>query len=77
LNLYFAEYVTDEGLAAIKWNNWQRLTCKARKSATRPSSYRRHRLVGVRECGVRHGNDVGLERLTSLPNLKSWTIGEM
>ena len=77
LNLYFAEYVTDEGLAAIKdWKKLQRLNVHG----TKISDTTLEHIAGIASlvsvnAGSAMVTDVGLERLTSLPNLKELTIG--
>src|SRR6266567_708260 len=77
LNLYFAEYVTDEGLAAIKdWKKLQRLNVHGTKISDTTLDH----IAGIASlvsvnAGSAMVTDVGLERLTSLPNLKELTIG--
>jgi internalin A len=77
LNLHFAEYVTDEGLAAIKgWKRLKRLNVHGAKISDTTldhiSSIASLESVNVGSAMI---TDVGLERLTSLPNLKQLTIG--
>jgi internalin A len=77
LNLYFAEYVTDEGLAAIKgWKHLKRLNVHG----TKVSDTTLEHISGITTLeSVNLGSvmltDVGLERLTTLPNLKELTMG--
>jgi hypothetical protein len=77
LNLYFAEYVTDEGLAAIKgWRKLKRLNLHGTKisdtSLEHISGITTLEYVNIGSAMI---TDVGLERLSSLPNLKELTIG--
>ena len=77
LNLRYAEYVTDEGLAAIKgWKKLKRLNIHG----TKISDTSLEHISGVTSLeslnmGSAMVTDVGLERLTSLPNLKELTMG--
>src|SRR3954451_5086235 len=77
LNLYFAEYVTDEGLAAIKeWKKLRRLNVHG----TKVSDTTLEHISGITSLeslnvGSAMITDVGLERLSTLPNLKELTMG--
>src|SRR5215468_11648178 len=77
LNLYFAEYVTDEGIAAIKgWKKLKRLNLHG----TKVSDTSLEHISGITaleslNVGSVMLTDVGLERLTTLPNLKELTMG--
>jgi hypothetical protein len=77
LNLTFAEYVTDEGMAAIKdWKKLKRLDVHGTKSSDTTLEH----ISGITTLeSVNIGSavitDVGLERLISLPNLKELTVG--
>jgi Leucine-rich repeat (LRR) protein len=77
LNLYFAEYVTDEGMAAIKgWKHLKRLNVHGTKSSDTTLEH----IAGITTLeslnfGSAVMTDVGLERLISLPNLKELTMG--
>jgi internalin A len=77
LNLYFAEYVTDEGIAAIKdWKKLKRLNMHGTKASDNALEH----IAGLTALeSLNVGNtlmtDVGLERLTSLTNLKELTMG--
>ena len=77
LNLHFAEYVTDEGLAAIKgWKKLKRLNMHGTKISDTSLDH----ISGITtlesvNAGSALVTDVGLERLSSLPNLKELTIG--
>jgi Leucine-rich repeat (LRR) protein len=77
LNLYFAEYVTDEGLAAIKdWKKLKRLNLHG----TKVSDTTLEHISGIAtlealNVGSAMITDVGIERLVSLPNLKELTMG--
>src|SRR5579862_7819332 len=77
LNLYYAEYVTDEGVAAIKgWRKLKRLNVHGAKISDTTLEH----ISGITtleslNIGSAMVTDIGLERLTSLPNLKELTIG--
>ena len=76
-SLYYAEYVTDEGLAAIK--GWKRLK-RLNVHGTKISDTTLDHISGIAaleslNIGSAMITDVGLERLVSLPNLKELTIG--
>jgi len=77
LNLRFCEYVTDEGMAAIK--GWKRLR-RLNIHGTKTSDTTLEHISGITTLeSVNVGSimltDVGLERLTTLPNLKELTMG--
>lgn len=77
LNLRFAEYVTDEGLAAVK--NWRKLK-RLNVHGTKISDTTLDHISGITtleslDAGSAMVTDVGIERLSSLPNLKELTIG--
>jgi hypothetical protein len=77
LNLYFAEYVTDEGLAAIK--GWKRLK-RLNVHGTKISDTTLEHISGITSLeqlniGSAMVTDVGLERLSTLPRLKELTMG--
>ena len=77
LDLRFAEYVTDEGIAAIKsWKKLKRLVLHGTKASDTALEH----ISGITtletlDAGSIMLTDVGLERLTALPNLKQLTIG--
>jgi internalin A len=77
LNLYYAEYVTDEGVAAIKgWKKLKRLNIHGAKFSDTTLDH----IAGITtleslNIGSGMVTDIGLERLTSLPNLKELTMG--
>jgi len=77
LSLYYAEYVTDEGMAAIKgWKKLKRLNVHGAKFSDTTLDH----IAGITaleflNIGSGMVTDIGLERLTSLPNLKELTIG--
>jgi internalin A len=77
LNLRFAEYVTDEGLAAIKsWRKLKRLVLHGTKvSDTALEHIAAISTIETLDLGSVMLTDVALERLTALPNLKELTIG--
>jgi Leucine-rich repeat (LRR) protein len=76
-NLYFAEYITDEGVAAIKdWKRLKRLNLHGTKAGDSALEH----IAGLTllewlDVGSTLMTDVGLERLTSLTNLRSLTMG--
>ena len=76
-NLYFAEYVTDEGVAAIKgWKQLKRLNLHGTKAGDSALEH----VAGLTsleslDVGSTLMTDVGLERLALLTNLKELTIG--
>jgi hypothetical protein len=77
LSLYFAEYVTDEGLAAIK--DWKKLK-HLNVHGTKISDTTLEHISGITtlesvNVGTAMITDVGIERLVSLPNLKELTMG--
>jgi hypothetical protein len=77
LDLRFAEYVTDEGVAALK--NWKKLK-RLDLHGTKASDTSLDHIAGIAtleslDLGSVMLTDVGLERLTVLPNLKALTIG--
>jgi Leucine-rich repeat (LRR) protein len=77
LNLYYAESVTDEGLAAIKgWKKLKRLNVRGAKISDTTLEH----ISGIStlesvNVGSALVTDVGIERLTSLPNLKELSMG--
>lgn len=77
LNLRFAEYVTDEGLAAIKgWRKLKRLDVRGTKISDTTLDH----IAGIvtleaLNAGSTMLTDSGLERLAPLVNLKELTIG--
>lgn len=77
LNLYFAEYVTDEGIAAIKdWKKLKRLNVHGTKCSDTTLEH----VSGITSLeslniGSAVITDVGLERLVNLPNLHELTMG--
>ena len=77
LNLHFAEYVTDEGMAAIKgWRRLKRLNVHGAKISDTTLDH----ISGIAtlesvNVGSAMVTDVGLERLSALPNLKDLTMG--
>src|SRR3954447_20345248 len=77
LNLYFAEYVTDEGLAAVK--NWKKLK-RLNLHGTKVSDTTLDHIAGITtlellNIGSAMITDVGIERLATLTNLKELTVG--
>ena len=77
LNLYYAEYVTDEGLAAIKgWRKLKRLNLHGTKATdTTLEQIQGITTLESLNIGSIMVTDIGLERLVVLPNLKELTVG--
>lgn len=77
LNLRFAEYVTDEGLAAVKeWKKLERLNVHGTKiSDTTLEHISGITTIESLDVGSSMVTDVGLEQLSALPNLEELTIG--
>jgi internalin A len=77
LNLSYAEYVTDEGMAAVKdWKKLKRLNLHGAKvSDTTLEHISAITALESLNVGSTMLTDVGLERLTTLPNLKELTMG--
>jgi internalin A len=77
LSLYFAEYVTDEGIAAIK--GWKKLkTLNLHGTKVGDTGLEHIAVITTLESlnvGSTLMTDVGLERLTNLTNLKQLTMG--
>jgi internalin A len=77
LNLYFAEYVTDQGLAAVReWKKLKRLNVHGAKVSDTTLEH----ISGITtleslDMGSTMLTNIGLERLTTLPNLKQLTMG--
>jgi internalin A len=77
LSLYFTEYVTDEGIAAIKdWKKLRRLNLHGTKIGDAGLEH----ISGIStleslNVGSTLMTDVGLERLTQLSHLKELTMG--
>jgi hypothetical protein len=77
LNLYFAELVTDEGIAALKgWKKLRRLNVRGAKiSDTTLEHLAAITTLESLDVGSALVTDVGLERLVVLPNLKELSFG--
>ena len=77
LNLYYAELITDAGLAAVKdWKHLKRLNVRG----TKVTDAALRALAGVAsleslDIGYAQITDAGLEPLASLPNLKELVLG--
>ena len=77
LNLYYAEQITDEGMAALK--GWRRLK-RINLRGTKVTDTTLEHLAAVAslealDVGYAQITDVGLDRLTPLLNLRELTIG--
>lgn len=77
LNLRFAEYVTDEGLAALKgWRKLERLNVHGTKASdTTLEHISGISTIETLDVGSSMVTDVGLEQLSALPKLKRLTLG--
>ncbi len=77
LNLYYAEQITDEGLAAIKgWKKLKRLDLRGTKiTDTTLEHLANVTTLEALDAGFAQITDVGLDRLTSLPNLRELALG--
>lgn len=77
LNLYYAEQITDEGLAAVKgWKKLKRLNLRGTKVTDTTLEHLSNVLtLEALDVGFAQITDVGLDWLTSLPNLKELVIG--
>jgi len=77
LNLYYAEQIADEGMAAVKnWKHLKRLNLRGTKvTDTTLEHLANVTTLESLDVGFAQITDVGLDRLTSLPNLKELVIG--
>jgi hypothetical protein len=77
LNLYYAEQITDEGMAAVKeWKRLKRLNLRGTKVTDNTLEHISGILtLEALDAGFAQVTDVGLDRLTTLVNLKELSIG--
>jgi hypothetical protein len=77
LNLYYAEQVTDEGLAAVKgWRRLKRVNLRGTKVTDTTLEHLAHvPTLEAIDVGFAQITDVGLDHLAALPNLKELFIG--
>jgi Leucine-rich repeat (LRR) protein len=77
LNLYYAEQITDEGMAAIKgWKKLKRLNLRGTKvTDTTLEHLADVTTLEALDVGYAQITDVGLDRLTPLQNLRELTLG--
>jgi internalin A len=77
LNLYYAEQVTDEGMAAVRgWQKLKRLNLRGTKiTDTTLEHLANVKTLESLDAGFAQITDVGLDRLTPLLNLKELVIG--
>jgi len=77
LNLYYAEQITDEGLAAVKgWKKLKRLDLRGTKVTDTTLEHLSHvTTLESLDVGFAQITDVGLDRLTPLQSLKELAIG--
>jgi hypothetical protein len=77
LNLYYAEQITDEGMAAVKgWKRLKRLNLRGTKiTDTTLDHIANVATLESLDVGFAQITDVGLDRLAPLENLKELVIG--
>lgn len=77
LNLYYAEQITDEGMAAVKgWKRLKRLNLRGTKvTDTTLEHLAEVTTLEALDVGYAQITDVGLDRLTPLQNLRELVIG--
>jgi internalin A len=77
LNLYYAEQITDEGMAAVRgWKKLERLNLRGTKiTDTTLEHLANVTTLESLDAGFAQITDVGLDRLTPLLNLKELVIG--
>ncbi len=77
LNLYYAEQITDEGMAAVKgWKKLRRINLRGTKvTDTTLEHLANVTTLEAIDVGFAQITDVGLDRLTPLVNLKELVIG--
>ncbi len=77
LNLYYAEFITDEGMSAVKaWKNLRRVNLRGTKITDTTLAYL-GALPAVEsvDAGFAQITDNGIELLSTLPKLRELTIG--
>jgi Leucine-rich repeat (LRR) protein len=77
LNLYYAEQITDEGMAALRnWKKLKRLNLRGTKiTDTTLEHIANVTTLAALDIGFAQITDVGLDRLTPLANLRELAIG--
>src|SRR5215211_7220363 len=77
LNLYYAEQITDEGMAAVKgWKKLKRINLRGTKvTDTTLEHLANVTTLEALDVGFAQITDVGLDRLTPLVNLKELVVG--
>jgi internalin A len=77
LNLYYAEQITDEGLAAVKgWKKLKRINLRGTKVTDTTLEHLSHvKTLEAIDVGFAQITDVGLDHLASLTSLKELVIG--
>jgi len=77
LNLYYAEQITDEGMAAVKgWKKLKRINLRGTKvTDTTLEHLANVTTLEALDVGFAQITDVGLDRLTPLTNLKELMVG--
>jgi internalin A len=77
LNLYYAEQITDEGMAAVKgWKKLKRINLRGTKvTDTTLEHLANVTTLDSLDVGFAQITDVGLDRLTPLVNLKELVVG--
>jgi len=77
LNLYYAEYITEDGIAPIKgWTGLERLNLRGTKVTSKVFDHLAH-LTGLRSLDLAYTqiDDEGFEQLSGLSHLESLAIG--
>src|SRR6478609_3922740 len=77
LNLYFAEYITEDGIAHLKgWSSLERLNLHGTKVTSKVFPLLTH-LTALKslDLGSTQIDDEGFEELTALPHLEELAIG--
>lgn len=77
LSLYYAEYITDDGLAHLRhWKELEVLNLRGTRVTSKVFEHLAH-MTGLRELdlGFTQINDEGFEHLASLPKLEKLAIG--
>jgi len=77
LNLYYAEQITDEGMAAVKgWKKLRRVNLRGTKiTDTTLEHLAQVATLEALDVGFAQITDVGLDRLTALAHLKELALG--
>jgi internalin A len=77
LNLYYAEFITDQGLSVVKgWKHLKHLNVRGTKASDSTLEFLSN-MDSLESVDIAFAmvTDIGLNHLTSLPNLKELSIG--